>query len=151
MSGTDGEGAPEVTRSGQSRSSEERRSENVNNALYVVNVRFQKARRCFVVRDLTTHYCFRGVGMRFLRPVPFVMLTLIAAPIAAFAQDTPFGPNAVVVAVDTPSAAGNAVDLGQPSGPAPTPEHTGIWAVLSDLFNDVKHVPAKENVWIAAI
>lgn len=89
--------------------------------------------------------------MKFFRLVPFVILTLIAAPIAGFAQETPSGPKDVVVDVDAPPVAGNDTDPGQPEGPAPTPEHTGIRALLSDLFDDVKHVPSETNLWIAAI
>jgi hypothetical protein len=36
----------------------------------------------------------------------------------------------------------------QPAGPAPTPRHTGIHALLKDLWSDVKHLPSKENaIW----
>jgi hypothetical protein len=36
----------------------------------------------------------------------------------------------------------------QPAGPPPTPRHTGIHALLKDLWSDVKHLPSKENaIW----
>jgi membrane-associated phospholipid phosphatase len=38
----------------------------------------------------------------------------------------------------------------QPAGPAPTPEDTGIKAIALTLFEGVKHLPAKENVFWAA-
>lgn len=33
----------------------------------------------------------------------------------------------------------------------PTPEHTGIRALFSNLGEDIKHLPAKQNLYIAAI
>src|SRR5258708_1220011 len=33
----------------------------------------------------------------------------------------------------------------------PTPAHTGIHALFGDLVEDVKHLPAMQNVYIAAI
>jgi hypothetical protein len=33
----------------------------------------------------------------------------------------------------------------------PTPAHTGIRALLGDLVEDVKHLPAKQNLYLAAI
>src|SRR5882762_11349417 len=33
----------------------------------------------------------------------------------------------------------------------PTPPHTGIHALFGDLVEDVKHLPAMQNVYIAAI
>ncbi len=36
-----------------------------------------------------------------------------------------------------------------PTGPAPTPRHTGVRALMKDLAEDVKHLPSKENaVWV---
>jgi membrane-associated phospholipid phosphatase len=32
----------------------------------------------------------------------------------------------------------------------PTPEHTGLKALAADLLDDVKHLPASENIWWAA-
>jgi hypothetical protein len=39
----------------------------------------------------------------------------------------------------------------QPAGPAPTPRHTGIHAMMKDLVEDVKHLPSKENLFIAGV
>jgi hypothetical protein len=36
--------------------------------------------------------------------------------------------------------------VGQPAPPPPTPQHTGIKAMLQDLVEDVKHLPSKENL-----
>jgi hypothetical protein len=37
----------------------------------------------------------------------------------------------------------------QPAGPAPTPRHTGIKAMVKDLGVDVTHLPSKENLfWV---
>jgi hypothetical protein len=33
----------------------------------------------------------------------------------------------------------------QPAGPAPTPRHTGVKAMIKDLGNDFLHLPSKEN------
>jgi hypothetical protein len=37
----------------------------------------------------------------------------------------------------------------QPAGPAPTPRHTGIKAMIKDLVGDVAHLPSKENLFWA--
>jgi len=38
---------------------------------------------------------------------------------------------------------------GQPAGPAPTPRHTGIRAMLTGLVTDVKNLPSLENLfWV---
>jgi hypothetical protein len=39
----------------------------------------------------------------------------------------------------------------QPAGPPPTPEHTGIKAMLKDLVDDVKHLPSKENLFWSGV
>jgi membrane-associated phospholipid phosphatase len=39
----------------------------------------------------------------------------------------------------------------QPAGPAPTPRHTGLKALVKDLFEDVKHIPSKENLFWAGV
>ena len=37
----------------------------------------------------------------------------------------------------------------KPEGPAPTPRHTGIKALIKDLGQDVIHIPSKENLfWV---
>jgi membrane-associated phospholipid phosphatase len=38
----------------------------------------------------------------------------------------------------------------QPAGPPPTPRHTGVKALVKDLYGDVVHLPSKENaIWAA--
>jgi hypothetical protein len=39
----------------------------------------------------------------------------------------------------------------QPAGPAPTPRHTGIKAMVKDLGSDFKHLPSKENLFWAGV
>ena len=39
--------------------------------------------------------------------------------------------------------------VGQPAGPAPTPRHTGIKAMVKDLVGDFAHLPSKENLYWA--
>jgi membrane-associated phospholipid phosphatase len=41
--------------------------------------------------------------------------------------------------------------VSQPAGPAPTPRHTGIKALMKDLVADVKHLPSKENLFWAGV
>jgi PAP2 superfamily protein len=53
----------------------------------------------------------------------------------------------------TGSLAAVVADVGrvvtQPEGPAPTPRHTGIKALIKDLGQDVIHLPSKENLfWV---
>jgi hypothetical protein len=38
----------------------------------------------------------------------------------------------------------------QPSGPPPTPRHTGVHQMLRDFVEDFKHLPSKENLYWAA-
>jgi len=38
----------------------------------------------------------------------------------------------------------------QPAGAPPTPRHTGVHALVKNLFDDVKHLPSKENAYWAA-
>src|SRR5262249_22688082 len=36
----------------------------------------------------------------------------------------------------------------QPAGPPPTPRHTGIKALVTGIFTDLKYLPSKENlIW----
>ena len=37
--------------------------------------------------------------------------------------------------------------VGQPAPAPPTPQHTGIKAMLGELVGDVKHLPSKENLF----
>src|SRR3954467_4285693 len=39
----------------------------------------------------------------------------------------------------------------QPAGPAPTPAHTGIKAMIVDLAKDVTHLPSRENLLWAGV
>src|SRR4029077_20847679 len=39
--------------------------------------------------------------------------------------------------------------VAQPAGPIPTPEHLGLKALALDFFDDIKHLPARENLWWA--
>jgi hypothetical protein len=41
--------------------------------------------------------------------------------------------------------------VGQPAGPAPTPGHTGIRAMIKDLGSDVTHLPSRENLFWAGV
>ena len=84
--------------------------------------------------------------------------TWILAPVAARAQSlVPDVPEGVVIpdvvlatGGGVVAATGDATIVDQPAGPIPTPEHTGFKAFGIDLFDDVKHLPAKENYWWAA-
>jgi hypothetical protein len=48
-------------------------------------------------------------------------------------------------------AGGREQVITQPAGPAPTPRHTGIKAMVKDLGSDFKHLPSKENLFWAGI
>ena len=39
--------------------------------------------------------------------------------------------------------------IGKPAGPKPTPRHTGFKAMIKDLGDDVKHLPSKQNLFLA--
>jgi hypothetical protein len=62
------------------------------------------------------------------------------------AMDSPFA----VPALPTSLFAEEQV-VGQPTGPPPTPRHTGVRALFKDLGTDVKHLPSKENLFWAAV
>lgn len=49
-------------------------------------------------------------------------------------------------ASDTPD-----VDIGQPSGPPPTPAHTGLRALFHNVVEDITKLPSTQNVYIAAV
>jgi hypothetical protein len=71
-----------------------------------------------------------------------------AAPLRAQANDTG--------GVRPPEfVTGSLLDAGQvvqkPAGPPPTPRHTGIKAMFKDIFQDVKHLPSKENLFWAGV
>lgn len=38
-----------------------------------------------------------------------------------------------------------------PAGPIPTPEHTGIKATLKGLFEDFKHLPSRQNLFLVGV
>lgn len=80
-----------------------------------------------------------------------VFIACAGAPLMAHAQVSSSPETAVAVAADAPllSDAAAAPSAAQPADAVPTPEHTGIRALLVDLWDDVKHIPAKENVWWA--
>src|SRR3954464_8011760 len=69
-----------------------------------------------------------------LRPPLFVV-----APIADADHVVPDSTPALMV--------GDAQVVQKPAGPAPTPRHTGVKAMLKDLVEDVKHLPSKENLF----
>jgi hypothetical protein len=45
----------------------------------------------------------------------------------------------------TAPASGDQRVVQKPAGPPPTPRHTGVKALFRDLFDDIKHLPSKEN------
>ncbi len=71
---------------------------------------------------------------------------------AAYAQSLSLDVPEGVVFPDGGGTAGSSVtaDLDQPAAPATTPEHTGFKALVVDLYDDVKHLPSKENLFWAA-
>jgi len=73
-------------------------------------------------------------------------------PAAVHAQDLAQAtPVILLVAADGAPTDAGANAWEQPAGPAPTPEHTGLKALGSNLLDDFKHLPAKENIWWAAV
>jgi membrane-associated phospholipid phosphatase len=71
------------------------------------------------------------------------------APVAMHAQvATPDLPSRVVS--DLAATAASPITIAQPAGPIPTPEHTGLKALALDFFDDIKHLPASENLYWAA-
>jgi membrane-associated phospholipid phosphatase len=72
------------------------------------------------------------------------------APVAARGQSLAPGVPEGLLVPDVVVASGDAAAVDQPAGPIPTPEHTGFKAFALDLFEDVKHLPATENLWWAA-
>jgi membrane-associated phospholipid phosphatase len=81
-----------------------------------------------------------------LHPIPFVYLLLYfsAAPVSA---QTNLASAAPVLAEGSLSAT---QIVQPPAGPAPTPRHTGVRALVKDLGRDVTHLPSRENLfWVA--
>jgi membrane-associated phospholipid phosphatase len=58
--------------------------------------------------------------------------------------------NAPMPADDQP-AFGIGQVVGQPAPPPPTPQHTGIKAMLRDMVEDVKNLPSKENLFWSGV
>jgi membrane-associated phospholipid phosphatase len=81
-----------------------------------------------------------------------VIMTVIGAgalaPVAVHAQVLAPDPSKELVS-DLAATVESPIAVAQPAGPIPTPEHTGLKALALDLFNDVKHLPATENLWWA--
>jgi len=58
-------------------------------------------------------------------------------------------PELVLPPIGLANAAVFAQVIGQPAGPPPTPEHTGIKATVKEFLVDFKHLPSKENLfWV---
>ena len=72
-----------------------------------------------------------GQASVFIRPVDMGFIRLV---------DTDF-----IRPVDTDQV------VGQPAGPAPTPRHTGVKAMMKDLVSDVAHLPSTENLFWAGV
>ena len=68
-----------------------------------------------------------------------LMSTVLALALAAPAQ------------AQTPAAPADPQEQKAEAKEPPTPEHTGIRALFGDLGEDVKHLPALQNLYIAAI
>jgi len=56
-----------------------------------------------------------------------------------------------VDAAEASAVVASADALQTPAGPPPTPEHTGIKAMLKGLGTDFKHLPSRQNALIAGI
>jgi membrane-associated phospholipid phosphatase len=81
-----------------------------------------------------------------LHPIPFVCLLLYfsAAPVSAQTNLASAAP-----ALTEESVSATQV-VQQPAGPAPTPRHTGVRALVKDLGHDITHLPSRENLfWVA--
>jgi hypothetical protein len=79
----------------------------------------------------------RMIGLMFVLEFAFATF-----PVAAQEQSA--------ILFNTPDAALEQV-VQRPEGPAPTPEHTGIKAMLKGLVTDFGHLPSRENVFIAGV
>lgn len=78
-----------------------------------------------------------------------LLVALLIVPVGAYAQDA--SPEGSVIYLTTEVAPAAMFGGGQPEGPRPTPEHTGIRAMFVDLADDLKHLPSKPNYWLIAI
>ena len=75
----------------------------------------------------------------------------VSTPEATVAAQEVSTPEATVAADSAPAtAAGGAFQqLGAPEGPPPTPQHTGIKAMIKGLGSDVTHLPSRQNLlWV---
>lgn len=80
-------------------------------------------------------------GMRTTLRVLGILL-LCAAPLAA--QDE------AAVGVQLSDSTSDGQIVGKPAGPPPTPEHTGVKAMLREIVVDVTNLPSKQNLfWLA--
>ena len=79
---------------------------------------------------------------------PSATVPSIASQPNALPYDVPFA--SALSEAGAASYVGDQV-VGQPGGPPPTPEHTGIHALFRDLASDVAHLPSKENLFWAAV
>lgn len=76
----------------------------------------------------------------------------LTVPLAAHAQELKATAQVTQLTAEVDTTSTDRVgDAGQPAGPMPTPEHTGLKAFALDLLDDVKHLPATENYWWAAV
>src|SRR5262245_31309488 len=83
---------------------------------------------------------------------------LLGAPVAARSQEgyDDRSPDTSIVDASTSivDAGERTLDLlnqtQKPAGPAPTPRHTGVRALIKDLGSDVTHLPSRQNLyWVA--
>jgi membrane-associated phospholipid phosphatase len=85
------------------------------------------------------------------------IVLVFAAPCSLGAQPAPVPTSLGVTRAleDTRADAAATVGAGQvvsqPAGPAPTPRHTGVKALVKDLVEDVKHLPSTENLFWAGL
>jgi len=71
------------------------------------------------------------------------------APVALLAQ-APAPELSTRLVSNLVATAASPITGAQPAGPIPTPEHLGLKALVLDFFDDIKHLPASENLWWAA-
>src|SRR5262245_5482906 len=86
----------------------------------------------------------------FMRYVYFscALIVCAASPLRAQVDDER-GQQVSESAISVVADAGQVVQ--KPEGPAPTPRHTGIKAMIKDLGQDVIHLPSKENLFWAGV
>ena len=76
--------------------------------------------------------------------IALVMTLCGASPLRAQSQ---FDSRVRDVEFPTSASAEAGQVIQQPTGPPPTPRHTGIKAMVKDLGQDVIHLPSKENLF----